>query len=76
MVSPCYATLHWDNGSVAWQGYYPGNIDLCDACNGGGSGILGTGACGGSIVMDWWFSYVAPQNRNRGHTRAGDRGRP
>ncbi|MBI3747361.1 MAG: hypothetical protein HY262_00705, partial [Chloroflexi bacterium] len=66
--TPYYGTLHWDNGSVVWQGYYPGNIDLWDACNGSGSGIFGTGACGGSIVMDWWFTYVAPQNRNYGHT--------
>lgn len=66
--TPYYGTLHWSDGSVVWQGYNPGNIDLWDACNGSGSGIFGTGACGGTLVMDWWFTYVAPQNRYYGHT--------
>jgi hypothetical protein len=66
--SPYYGTLHWSNGTVVWQGYYPGNIDLWISCSGSGSGIFGTGACEGSLIMDWWFTYVAPTNRNYGHT--------
>lgn len=66
--TPYYGTLHWSDGSVVWQGYNPGNIDLWDACNGSGSGLFGTGACSGTLVMDWWFTYNAPQNRNYAHT--------
>ena len=66
--SPYYGTLHWSDGTVVWQGYYPGNIDLWISCNGSGSGIFGTGACEGTLVMDWWFTYVAPANRYYGHT--------
>jgi hypothetical protein len=66
--TPYYGTLHWSDGTVVWQGYNPGNIDLWVACNGSGSGIFGTGACSGTLVMDWWFTYKAPQDRNYGHT--------
>jgi len=66
--TPYYGTLHWSNGTVVWQGYNPGNIDLWDSCSGSGSGIFGTGACSGTLVMDWWFTYRAPQNGNYGHT--------
>ncbi len=66
--TPYYGILHWSDGNIVWQGYYPGNIDLWDACNGSGSGIFGTGSCSGTLVMDWWFTYNAPQNRNYGHT--------
>src|SRR2546430_7027741 len=66
--TPYYGTLHWSDGAVVWQGYNPGNIDLWDDCAGSGSGIFGTGACSGTLVMDWWFSYRAPVNRNYGHT--------
>ncbi len=66
--TPYYGTVHWDNGTVLWQGYSPGNFDVWDACNGSGSGIFGTGACGGAIVIDWWFSYVPTENRNYSHT--------
>lgn len=66
--TPYYGTLHWSDGTVAWQGYNPGNIDLWDVCNGSGSGIFGSGACGGTLIMDWWFTYMAPQDRNYGHT--------
>ena len=66
--TPYYGTLHWSDGTVVWQGYNPGNIDLWLACNGSGSGIFGTGACSGTLVMDWWFTYRAPVNRNYGHT--------
>jgi hypothetical protein len=66
--TPYYATVHWSDGTVLWQGYNPGNIDLWVACDGSGSGIFGTGACSGNIIVDWWFSYNAPQNRNYGHT--------
>lgn len=66
--TPYYATLHWSDGTVVWQGYNPGNLDLWVSCNGSGSGIFGTGACSGTLIVDWWFSYDAPQNRNYGHT--------
>jgi hypothetical protein len=66
--TPYYGTLHWSDGTVVWQGYNPGNIDLWLSCSGSGSGIFGTGACSGTLIMDWWFSYVAPENRNYGHT--------
>jgi hypothetical protein len=66
--TPYYATVHWSDGTVVWQGYNPGILDLWDSCNGSGSGIFGTGACSGTLIVDWWFSYDAPQNRNYGHT--------
>lgn len=66
--TPYYGTLHGSNGSVYWQGYNPGNIDLSDHANGSGSGIFGTGAGSFTVYMDWWFSYVAPNNRNYAHT--------
>jgi hypothetical protein len=66
--TPYYGTLHGSNGSVYWQGYNPGNIDLSDSASGGGSGIFGTGAGSFTAYMDWWFTYGAPQDRNYGHT--------
>ena len=30
--------------------------------------VLCTGSCSGTLVMDWWFTYNAPQNRNYAHT--------
>ena len=66
--SPYYGVLHWSDGTVVWQGYNPGVIKLWEACNGSGSGIFGTGACSGTLVMDWWFTYKAPQDRNYAHT--------
>ena len=66
--TPYYGTLHGSNGSVYWSGYNPGNIDLSDYANGGGSGLFGTGAGSFTVYMDWWFSYVAPTNRNYAHT--------
>lgn len=66
--TPYYGVLHWSDGTVVWQGYNPGNIDLWLASSGSGSGIFGTGASSGTLVMDWWFYYNAPTNRNYGHT--------
>lgn len=66
--TPYYGTLHWSDGTVVWQGYNPGNIDLWVTCNGSGSGLFGTGACSGTLIMDWWFTYNAPTNRNYAHT--------
>jgi hypothetical protein len=66
--TPYYGTLHWSDGTVVWQGYNPGNIDLWISCNGSGSGLFGTGACSGTLIMDWWFTYNAPENRNYAHT--------
>jgi hypothetical protein len=66
--TPYYGTLYAADGTVVWQGYNPGNIDLAASCFGSGSGIFGTGACGGTVTMEWWFSYIAPTNRNYSHT--------
>jgi hypothetical protein len=66
--TPYYGTLHDSNGNVAWSGYNPGNIDLGAWATGGGSGLFGTGAGSFTVYMDWWFSYVAPTNRNYAHT--------
>ena len=66
--TPYYATLHGSDGTVYWQGYNPGNIDLSDFANGSGSGIFGTGAASFTVYLDWWFTYNANQNRNYGHT--------
>jgi len=66
--TPYYGTLHGSDGSVYWQGYNPGNINLWDSAHGSGSGIFGTGAASFTVYMDWWFTYVAPENRNYAHT--------
>jgi len=66
--TPYYGVLHGSNGTVVWQGYNPGNIDLWDSASGGGSGIFGTGAAEFTFYMDWWFSYVPTANRNYAHT--------
>src|SRR5258705_784489 len=66
--TPYYGTLHGSDGSVYWQGYNPGNIDLSDSANGVGTGLFGSGSASFTVYMDWWFSYKAPQNRNYGHT--------
>lgn len=67
-LKPYHGTLHWSDGKVVWSGYNPGNIDLWVSCKGSGSGIFGTGSCSGTLVMDWWFSFQAPTNKNYGHT--------
>jgi len=66
--TPYYGVLHGSDGSVYWQGYNPGNIDLSDWASGAGSGLFGTGAGSFTVYMDWWFTYIAPVNRNYGHT--------
>ena len=66
--TPYYGTLHWSSGAVVWQGYNPGNIDLWITSNGSGSGLFGTGSSSGTLIMDWWFAYTAPNNRYYGHT--------
>ena len=66
--TPYYGTLHGSDGSVYWQGYNPGNINLQDHASGSGSGIFGTGAGSFTVYMDWWFTYTAPANRNYAHT--------
>jgi hypothetical protein len=66
--TPYYGILHNSDGTVSWQGYNPGNIDLGDWATGAGSGIFGTGAGSFTVYMDWWFTYSAPVNRNYAHT--------
>jgi hypothetical protein len=66
--TPYYGTLHGSDGTVYWQGYNPGNIDLWDSASGSGPGWFGTGAGSFTVYLDWWFTYNAPANRNYGHT--------
>jgi hypothetical protein len=66
--TPYYGTLHGSDGSVYWQGYNPGNIDLSDYADGAGSGLFGTGAGSFTVYMDWWFTYRPTQDRNYSHT--------
>lgn len=55
--SPYYGVLHWSDGTVVWEGYNPGNIDLWDWAEGAGTGNGGTGAASRTLIMDWWFTY-------------------
>lgn len=55
--SPYYGVLHWSDGTVVWEGYNPGNIDLWDWAEGAGTGNSGTGAASRTLIMDWWFTY-------------------
>lgn len=66
--APYYGVLHGSDGSIYWQGANPNQINLSDYANGSGSGLFGTGAASFTVYMDWWFTYIAPQNRNYGHT--------
>jgi hypothetical protein len=68
LVTPYYGTLHGSDGSIYWQGYNPGNIDLSDNATGGGSGLFGTGAGSFTVYMDWWFTFRPTENRNYAHT--------
>ncbi|HWW73232.1 MAG TPA: hypothetical protein VN089_25075 [Duganella sp.] len=56
--SPYYGVLHWSDGTVVWEGYNPGDIDLWDYAAGAGTGIGGTGAASATLIMDWWFTYI------------------
>jgi hypothetical protein len=61
--TPYYGTLHGSDGTIYWQGYNPGNIDLWDTASGSGSGLFGTGAASFTAYMDWWFSYTTDTSR-------------
>ena len=52
--SPYYGVLHWSDGTVVWEGYNPGNIDLWDYANGAGLGS----AASATLIMDWWYTYI------------------
>ncbi len=65
--TPYYGSLHRSNGTVVWQGYNPGAIDAWARASGSGSGLFGTGAESGTLVMDWWFSYRATETQLRPH---------
>ena len=56
--SPYYGVLHWSDGTVVWEGYNPGDIDLWDWAEGAGTGNGGTGAASRTLIMDWWFTYI------------------
>ncbi len=62
--TPYYGTLHGSNGTIYWQGYNPGNIDLSDAAAGAGSGLFGGDSFAFTVYMDWWFTFTPPQTRN------------
>lgn len=66
-IAPYYGTLHGSNGTIYWQGYNPGNINLSDSASGAGSGLAGTGAASFTMYMDWWFTYRPTENRNYSH---------
>lgn len=66
-VTPYYAVLHGSDGSVYWQGYNPGNIDLSDQAWGNGSGLFGTGAGSFTVYLDWWFNFRPPDTRWYSH---------
>lgn len=65
--TPYYGVLHGSDGSVYWQGYNPGNIDLWDTASGSGSGIFGTGAASFTVHMDHWFAYTTEASRFYNH---------
>lgn len=66
--SPYYGVLHWSDGTVVWQGYNPGNIDLWDWAEGAGTGNSGTGAASRTLIMDWWFTYNPTTNGYYNHS--------
>jgi len=66
--TPYYGTLHGSDGSIYWQGYNPGNINLWDRASGHGSGLFGTGASSFTVYMDWWFTYIPRENGYYNHT--------
>ena len=67
---PYYSVVHGPNGNITSQGYgyYPGNIQLGVETSGTGSGISGTGANGALAYVDWWFSYLPPEDGSYTHT--------
>jgi hypothetical protein len=62
-IRPYYATLHGADGSIYWQGYNPGNIDLWDFASGSGPGWFGTGAGSFTVYLDWWFVFKPDASR-------------
>jgi hypothetical protein len=41
-LTPYYATVYASDGSIPWQGYYPGNLRVSDLATGSGVGWFGT----------------------------------
>ena len=67
-LTPYYGVLHWSDGTVVWEGYYPGNIDMWVWAQGAGTGNSGTGAASRTLIMDWWFTYTPTESRYYYHT--------
>jgi vacuolar-type H+-ATPase subunit H len=62
-IRPYYGTLHGADGSIYWQGYNPGNLDLWDSASGSGPGWFGTGAGSFTVYLDWWFVFKPDASR-------------
>jgi len=62
-------TPYWDsvNGYNRGAPNY-GSVNPWISCSGSGSGLFGTGACEGTRVVDWWFAFTPPENRNYSYT--------
>ena len=67
-LTPYYGVLHWSDGTVVWEGYNPGNIDLWVWAQGAGTGNSGAGAGSATLIMDWWFTYTPTASRYYYHT--------
>lgn len=62
-LTPYYATVYASDGSIPWQGYYPGNLRVSDLATGSGVGWFGTGAQESVAHIDWWFYFYADVSR-------------
>lgn len=62
-LSPYYAKIYGSDGSVYWEGYNPGNLNVFTRASGSGSGIAGTGAGSFTAYIDWWFVFRPDTNR-------------
>jgi len=64
VLQPYYVRIYNSDGTVYYSNYTIGNVDVWDEARGSGSGLFGTGAASIDVKVDWWFHFVAPQNRN------------
>lgn len=62
-LTPYYAKVYGSDGSVYWQGYNPGNLDVNTWASGSGTGLFGTGAGSFTAYIDWWFVFRPDSNR-------------
>ena len=62
-LTPYYATVYASDGTIPWQGYYPGDLRVSDLATGSGIGWFGTGAQEAVAHIDWWFYFHADVSR-------------